>query len=182
MNQKVFVHLAEGFEEIEAMATIDILLRAELDTVIVSTTGQRLVRSVRGVGIMCDQLFEEADYDQCAMIVLPGGIPGVTNLGNHQGLCEQLKRFAREDKWIAAICAAPIILHQLGLLEGKTLTCFPGCGDDFTEATVLTDTVVADGKLITSRGPGTAIDFGLKIVELLLGEEPAAYIRGRLLA
>lgn len=182
MNQKIFVHLAEGFEEIEALATIDILLRAELDTVIVSTTGNRIVKSVRGVGIVCDQLLEEVNYDECGMIVLPGGLPGVTNLGNHQGLCGKLREFAEQNKWIAAICAAPVILHQQGLLKGRTVTCFPGCGDDFLEAEVVTDPVVVDGRLITSQGPGTAIEFGLKIVEMLEGKEKAEYIRGRLLA
>ncbi|MBR6700276.1 MAG: DJ-1/PfpI family protein [Firmicutes bacterium] len=182
MDKKVFVHLAEGFEEIEALATIDILIRGEIDTVIVSVTGDPIVRSVRGIGVVCDKLYEEVDYDDCQMIVLPGGIPGVDNLGAHEGLCEQLASFKEQDKWIAAICAAPIILHNNGLIEGKTVTCFPGCGDDFDEATVLTDKVVVDDKLITSQGPGTAIEFGLKIVEMLKGNEMADYVRGRLLA
>ncbi len=182
MAKKVFVHLAEGFEEIEAIATIDILLRGELDTVIVSTTGNSVVKSVRGVGVVCDCLFEDADYTECDMIVLPGGIPGVDNLGAHEGLCNQLKNFKKQDKWIAAICAAPIILHENGLIDGKTLTCFPGCGDGFNEANVVSDIVAVDGKLITSQGPGTAIEFGLKIVEMLQGKEKADYVRGRLLA
>lgn len=182
MDKKVFVHLAEGFEEIEALATIDILIRGELDTVIVSVTGEPIVRSVRGVGVVCDKLYEEADYDDCGMIVLPGGIPGVDNLGAHKGLCEQLAAFKEQDKWIAAICAAPVILHNNGLIEGKNVTCFPGCGDGFDEATVSEEKVVVDGKLITSQGPGTAIEFGLKIVEMLKGKEMADYVRGRLLA
>lgn len=182
MDKKVFVHLAEGFEEIEALATIDILMRGELETVIVSVSGERVVKSVRGVGVVCDCLFEEADYSECGMIVLPGGIPGVDNLGAHEGLCKHLKEFKEADKWIAAICAAPIILHNNGLIEGKTVTCFPGCGDDFHEARVVSDIVVVDGRLITSQGPGTAIEFGLKIVEMLKGKEMADYVRGRLLA
>ena len=183
MNQKIYVHLAEGFEEIEALATIDILLRAELDTVIVSVTGEKVVHSVRGVGVVCDALFEEVDYEECAMIVLPGGIPGVPNLGAHQGLCRRIREFSENpDKWIAAICAAPLILHEQGLIEGRTLTCFPGVGDDFHEAKVVTDKAVVDGKLITSQGPGTAIEFGLKIVESLEGREKAEFIRGKLLA
>lgn len=182
MKEKVFVHLAEGFEEIEALATIDILLRGELDTVIVSVTGEKVVKSVRGVGVVCDKLFEEVDYDEAQMIVLPGGIPGVDNLGAHKGLCDQLKKFKEDGRWIAAICAAPIILHNNGLIDGKTLTCFPGCGDGFNEATVVDDKVAVDGKLITSQGPGTAIEFGLKIVEMLKGKDLADYVRGRLLA
>ena len=182
MSGKIFVHLAEGFEEIEAMATIDILLRGELDTVIVSVTGEKVVHSVRGVGVVCDSLYEEVNYDECDMIVLPGGIPGVDNLGAHKGLCEKLAKFKAEGKWIAAICAAPRVLHENNLIEGKTLTCFPGCGDDFDEATVVEDRVAVDGKLITSQGPGTAIDFGLKILECLKGKELADYVRGRLLA
>ena len=182
MDQKVYVHLAEGFEEIEAMATIDILIRGELDVEIVSVTGDRIVRSVRGIGVQCDKLFEEVDYEAGGMIVLPGGIPGVDNLGAHKGLVEQLKAYQEQGKWIAAICAAPIILHDNGLIDGKTVTCFPGAGDDFAEATVVPDIVAVDGKLITSQGPGTAIEFGLKILELLQGKELSDYVRGRLLA
>ena len=182
MDKKVFVHLAEGFEEIEAMATIDILIRGELDVEIVSVTGGKIVKSVRGIGVQCDKLFEEVDYSEGGMIVLPGGIPGVDNLGAHAGLVEQLKAYKEQGKWIAAICAAPIILHDNGLIEGKTLTCFPGVGDGFKEANVVEDIVAVDGKLITSQGPGTAIEFGLKILELLKGKEMSDYVRGRLLA
>ena len=182
MDKKVFVHLAEGFEEIEAMATIDILIRGELDVEIVSVTGEKIVKSVRGIGVQCDKLFEEVDYSEGGMIVLPGGIPGVDNLGAHKGLVEQLRAYKEQDKCIEAICAAPIILHDNGLIEGKTLTCFPGCGDGFTEANVVEDIVAVDGKLITSQGPGTAIEFGLKILELLKGKEMSDYVRGRLLA
>lgn len=182
MDKKVFVHLAEGFEEIEAMATIDILIRGELDVEIVSVTGEKIVKSVRGIGVQCDKLFEEVDYSEGGMIVLPGGIPGVDNLGAHAGLVEQLKAYKEQGKWIAAICAAPMILHDNGLIEGKTLTCFPGVGDDFKEANVVKDIVAVDGKLITSQGPGTAIEFGLKILELLKGKEMSDYVRGRLLA
>ncbi|MBQ1303161.1 MAG: DJ-1/PfpI family protein [Firmicutes bacterium] len=182
MDKKVFVHLAEGFEEIEAMATIDILIRGELDVEIVSVTGEKIVKSVRGIGVQCDKLFEEVDYSEGGMIVLPGGIPGVDNLGAHAGLVEQLKAYKEQGKWIAAICAAPIILHDNGLIEGKTLTCFPGVGDGFKEANVVEDIVAVDGKLITSQGPGTAIEFGLKILELLKGKEMSDYVRGRLLA
>ena len=182
MDKKVFVHLAEGFEEIEAMATIDILIRGELDVEIVSVTGEKIVKSVRGIGVQCDKLFEEVDYSEGGMIVLPGGIPGVDNLGAHAGLVEQLKAYKEQGKWIAAICAAPIILHDNGLIDGKTLTCFPGVGDGFKEANVVEDIVAVDGKLITSQGPGTAIEFGLKILELLKGKEMSDYVRGRLLA
>lgn len=182
MDKKVFVHLAEGFEEIEAMATIDILIRGELDVEIVSVTGEKIVKSVRGIGVQCDKLFEEVDYSKGGMIVLPGGIPGVDNLGAHAGLVEQLKAYKEQGKWIAAICAAPTILHDNGLIDGKTLTCFPGVGDGFKEANVVKDIVAVDGKLITSQGPGTAIEFGLKILELLKGKEMSDYVRGRLLA
>ena len=137
---------------------------------------------MRGIGVQCDKLFEEVDYSEGGMIVLPGGIPGVDNLGAHAVLVEQLKAYKEQGKWIAAICAAPIILHDNGLIEGKTLTCFPGVGDDFKEANVVEDIVAVDGKLITSQGPGTAIEFGLKILELLKGKEMSDYVRGRLLA
>ena len=182
MDKKVYVHLAEGFEEIEAMAVIDILLRGEVDVETVSVTGDRIVKSVRGVGVQCDRLFEEVDYGEGRMMVLPGGQPGVNNLSAHEGLIRQLKEYRDQEKWIAAICAAPIALHRGGLLEGKTVTCYPGCGDDFSEASVVDEKVVQDGTLITSQGPGTAIEFGLKLLEVLQGKETAEEVRKKLLA
>ena len=182
MDKKVYVHLAEGFEEIEAMASADILIRGGLDVEIVSVTGEKIVKSVRGIGVVCDSLFEEVDYSQGQMILLPGGQPGVNNLSVHEGLVQKLKEYQEQGKWIAAICAAPIALHRNGLIDGKNVTCYPGCGDDFSEASVLEDPVVVDGKLITSQGPGTAIEFGLKILEVLKGKETAEEVRGKLLA
>lgn len=182
MDRTVFVHLAEGFEEIEALAAVDILIRGGVDAKTVSVTGERIVKSVRGIGVQCDHLFEEVDYSQGDMIVLPGGQPGVNNLSAHKGLAQKLKEYQDQGKWIGAICAAPIALHRNGLIEGKTVTCYPGCGDDFDEATVVEDKVVMDGKLITSRGPGTAIEFGLKLLEVLKGKEVADEVRKKLLA
>ena len=182
MDNRVFVHLAEGFEEIEALAVVDILRRGEVDVQTVSMTGEKLVKSVRGIGVQCDILFEEADYDRGCMMVLPGGQPGVNNLSAHPGLGDQLKAYQEQGKWIAAICAAPIALHRNGMIGGKTVTCYPGCGDDFAEARVVEESVVVDGRLVTSRGPGTAIEFGLKLLEILKGGDKAREIRAKLLA
>ena len=121
----IFIHLAEGFEEIEAITAADVLRRAGLDTRLVSVTGNRAVTGTHGIVLEADMLFEEADYSECNMIVLPGGLPGAYNLRDHQGLEKKIKEFASEGKGIAAICAAPLVLGAHGILEGKKATIYP---------------------------------------------------------
>lgn len=173
----VYVHLAEGFEEIEALACVDIMRRVGIETVTVSITGQKLVKSVRGIAITADILYEEADYKSCDMIVLPGGMPGAKNLGEHKGLVGKIKEFAQNNKWIAAICAAPMILGHEGLLKGKKATIFPGMEAHLAEAEVVSDRVVIDGNLITSKGPGTAMEFAIALVGILKGQEAAERLK-----
>ena len=173
----VYVHLADGFEEIEAIAVVDILRRAGIDVKTVSVTGTEIVRGAHEISVSADIIFESADYQQCSMIVLPGGMPGTTNLAKHQGLAAQLTAFAEEGKWIAAICAAPSVLGGLSLLDGKKATSYPGYQDQMPGADYVEEGVVQHGKIITSRGPGTAIAFSLKLVELLKGSETSEKIR-----
>lgn len=173
----VYVHLAEGFEEIEALACVDIMRRVGIETITVSMTGQRLVKSVRNVVIEADILFEEADYKVCDMIVLPGGMPGARNLGNHKGLVSHIREFAQKNKWVAAICAAPMILGQEGLLKDRKATIFPGMEENLINAETVYDRVVVDGNFITSQGPGTAMEFAIAIVEVLKGAKTAEKLK-----
>jgi 4-methyl-5(b-hydroxyethyl)-thiazole monophosphate biosynthesis len=163
----VYVHLADGFEEIEALAVVDVLRRAEIDAKTVSVTGSRTVRGAHDIAVNADLLFAEADYEKCEMIVLPGGMPGTLNLGKHEGLAKQLKAFAENGKWLAAICAAPGVLGKMSLLKGKRVTSYPGVEDQLTGAVYSEERVVQDGRIVTSRGPGTAIEFALELVKLL---------------
>lgn len=177
----VYVHLADGFEEIEALAVVDILRRADIAVKTVSVTGGKNVRGAHDIVVAADLLFQEADYTECEMIVLPGGMPGTANLAGHEGLIRQIGDFAQNGKWIAAICAAPSILGKMSLLKGKRATSFPGYEDDMIGVEYTEERVVRDGKFITSRGAGTAIEFALKLVELLKDGQTAAALRKKMI-
>lgn len=173
----VYVHLADGFEEIEALTVVDVLRRAKIEVKTVSVTGKEFVRGAHDISVSADILFENADYKECDMIVLPGGMPGTANLAKHEGLAAQLTDFAKEGKWLAAICAAPSVLGGLSLLNGKRATSYPGYKDQMPGSDYVEDRVVQDGRIITSRGAGTAIEFSLKLVELLKDREASDTIR-----
>ena len=170
---KVYVFLADGFEEIEGLTVVDLLRRANISTEMVSVTEKKQVMGSHGIEVTADSLFEECEYEGAAALVLPGGMPGTLNLGNHEGLCELLKKQYEEEKMIAAICAAPSVFGQLGLLEGRVATCYPGFEEKLNGAIVCSTKVAVDGHVITSKGLGTAIDFSLKLIELLADKETA---------
>lgn len=175
---KVMLHLADGFEEIEAVSVVDVLRRADIDVKTVSIMGRKNVVGAHDIEVVADFLFASVDYSTVDMIILPGGGPGTKRLGEHDGLKEQLLLAAENDKWIAAICAAPTILGKLGILNGKEAMCYPGRESDLRGARVnTTDSVVIDGKIITSRGPGTSLDFALAIVRMLKGAEQEGNLR-----
>lgn len=173
----VFIHLATGFEEVEALTAADLLRRSEIETVLVSVTGEKMVEGAHGFRIEADLLFEDADYSCCDMIVLPGGMPGTKGLASHSGLCDKIREFNREEKPIAAICAAPMILGELGLLEGRKATIYPGMERFLRGAHHTKGKVVTDENIITSMGPGTAMDFGLALVERICGKSAAENLR-----
>ena len=173
---KVCVFLAEGFEEIEALTVVDILRRAKIDTSLVSVTGDKQVTSSHKISVLADELFENVDFAQVDMIVLPGGMPGTLNLEAHEGLMEQVDNFYKEEKWMAAICAAPSIFGHKGMLDGKEACSYPDFESHLEGAQVVRNSVSVAGKIITSRGMGTAIPFALEICRQLLGEEIAADI------
>lgn len=179
---KVYVILADGFEEIEAVTVVDVLRRAKIDVTTVSISKHKEVVGAHSITIYADVLFNRESLKDGDMIVLPGGMPGTTNLGAHVGLALIIKEYAEKDKWLAAICAAPSVLGKMGLLKGKAATCYPGCEGDLLGARYGIDRVIVDGKIVTSRGPGTAIDFSLKLVEILKGTGLSDQIRIGMLA
>jgi len=170
----VYVHLATGFEELEALSPVDVLRRGGVDVKTVSIMEDRTVVGAHGIPVTADLLFSEADYDDCQMIVLPGGLPGATNLGAHQGLCEKILEFYKAGKYTAAICAAPgAVLGKLGILKGKKATGYPGTEGELLGAEATGDMVVVDGTVITGKGPGAALPFALKLLALLKDQETA---------
>ncbi len=179
--KKIFIHFADGFEEIEALAPVDILRRAGCDVTIVSMMGRKEVTSSRGVKIVADKLFEELNYAEADMLVLPGGMPGSKNLDEHQGLKDKIVEANKSGKWIAAICAAPMVLGHLGLLKGKKATCYPGNEPDLVGATVTGAAVEMAGNIITAKGAGVSVQFGLSLAEVLVGKEKADEIKAKMM-
>lgn len=170
---KVLVFLAQGFEEIEGLTVVDLGRRAGLDVKTVSITGETVVTGARGIPVVADVLFENADIDSADMLVLPGGMPGTKNLEAYEPLMAKVDAFAAANKYIAAICAAPTVFGHRGLLNGKNACCYPGMEGDLVGAKANENTVNIDGKIITSRGLGTAIDFSLAIISELIDQATA---------
>ncbi len=162
----VIIPLADGFEEIEAMSTIDVLRRAGLS---VTTVGipATIVKGSKGTQTIADKKISEVDLDSFDALVLVGGYPGYVNLGKSNQVLEAVKSFNEKEKTIAAICAAPSILAKAGILENRKATIYPGMEKEIPRPRG--ERVVEDGHIITSQGPGTAIEFALKIVEKLSG-------------
>ncbi|TKG92979.1 DJ-1/PfpI family protein [Puteibacter caeruleilacunae] len=179
--KKVCVHLATGFEEVEAISIIDVLRRAEIDLTTVSITGDKVVVGAQNIPVVADVLFEDVNYEEFDMIVLPGGIPGATNLDEHEGLRSQIKTFDGAGKHLAAICAAPMVFGHLGLLKGKDAICYPGFESHLEGANVVDAPAVKSGNIITGKGPGTALHFALKIVEELKGADLAMQLKNGML-
>lgn len=173
----VYVFLAHGFEEIEALTAVDLMRRADIQVKTVSIMGERLVYGAHGIGVEADILLKAADFKNCAMLVFPGGMPGTTNLCNHKELIEEVKQFYGEGKPVAAICAAPMVLAKAGLFDGHEATIYPGMEEQLVGAVPTAGNVVKSGQLITSKGPGTAMDFALALIAELKGEEKAREIR-----
>jgi len=175
--KNVLIPLADGFEEIEAATCIDVLRRAGLSVVTAGIPGT-IVKGSRGLKIMTDRKLEDVNINQFDVLVLVGGDPGFRNLGRSQKVLRAVREFSAGNKLIAAICAAPSILARAGILENKTATIYPGMERELSRPRG--GRVVADGNVITSQAPGTAMEFALKIVENLLGAEKAIELRGEL--
>ena len=179
--KKILVQLTEGFEEVEAIAPVDVLRRAGYEVTMVSLTGNKNVTGSHGITIQSDILFEQADYSKADMILLPGG-PGAKNLDNHEGLKAQIKQFNHHGKPLAAICAAPLVLAHLGILRGKNITCFPGTEIHLEGSRITGQAVEVDGTIITAKGMGVAIKFALAIVEYFSGKEAAEALAKKMIA
>ena len=159
---------AEGSEELEAVTVVNLLRRAGV-TVIVAGLHAGPLRGSRGTMLLPDTTLDEALAQQYDMVVLPGGQPGTNNLKADERVLKLVRQMHDAGKYVAAICAAPSVLATAGLLDGKHATSFPGALDPFPRVLRQPQAVVEDGKLITSRGPGTAMDFALMLVERLMG-------------
>ncbi|MBQ8903577.1 MAG: DJ-1/PfpI family protein [Oscillospiraceae bacterium] len=176
----IYVFLANGFEETEAIAPIDILRRSELDVKTVGI-GEEVVVSSHGIAVIPD--ITEVDFvpsDDIDMIVLPGGMPGTLNLEKSRTVQDAIDFCTKNDKYIAAICAAPSILGKKGLLQGRKAVCFPGFEEFLEGAEIPDESVVCDGKIITAKGAGVAVEFGLALSEILAGKPKAAKIKASL--
>ena len=172
----VHLFLANGFEEIEGLTVVDLLRRAEVDVTTVSVSGNETIHGAHKIHVQSDKLFEDMNYDEYDMVVLPGGMPGTLHLGEHQGVKEVLEQFYQKGKYIAAICAAPSVLGKYGMLKGRKATSYSGFEDQLVGSEYLLDEVVVDDFIITSRGMGTAIAFSLTLIEKLNGKEQADQI------
>ncbi len=178
---KALVHLATGFEEIEAINIVDILRRADIDTQMVSINNEKQVCGAHNIEVSADTFFCNADYENADIIILPGGMPGTKNLAECPELLEKINAHYNKGKWIAAICAAPLVFGRMGLLEGKTATCYPSFEPELKGATLSDDKVVISENVITGKGPGVTIDFALEIIKQLKGEELAKQLAAGLI-
>ena len=174
---KIVAILAEGFEETEFIAVTDLLRRAKLDVCIVSSTEQLTVSGAHDFKIVADKLWDDVDFENADCIFLPGGMPGVTNLQANKNVINTVRDFAKSDKYICAICAAPLVLADAGVLENKNFTCYPSTVSVIKSGVYSEDSVVIDDKIITSRGVGTALDLGLSMVGVFCGKDNAETLR-----
>lgn len=172
----VYVLLGTGFEEMEALAPVDLMRRAGIDVLTVGITG-KIVYGGHNIGVEADILLEEMDLTQLEMIVLPGGLGGVASARASQGAMDALKFAWENDKFIAAICAGPTVLADLHITDNKQSTCYPGCEEQMGSALMDTQVpCIRDGKLITGASAGCAIPFALALIEALKGAETAKAI------
>lgn len=173
---KSYLFLADGFEEIEALTTVDLLRRGGMDVLTVSITDDSLVTGANGITAQADTLFGDTDFDDAEWLIIPGGMPGATNLAAFEPLNDLLKRHAEHGK-IAAICAAPaVVLYPLGLLDGLTATCYPGFEAQCPKTEMTGQRVVAHERIITANGPSSAFPFALAILANSMGEDVARQV------
>ncbi len=176
----VYTFLAEGFEEIEALAVVDILRRADISVNTVSVSNDKAVLGAHGIEVIADKILENTDSD-FDVLFLPGGYPGYVNLENSEEVTKFIKQANSDNKLIAAICAAPSILGKMGLLSGKTACCFPSFEDKLIGANVSFDDVCIDGNIVTSRGAGTAHELAFALVEIIKDKNTADRLRAAMI-
>lgn len=169
----IAVFFANGYEEIEALTVVDLTRRAGIETWMVSITEEKNVTGSHGITVSMDKTLKEIDFNEVEMIVLPGGMPGTLNLEACEPLMEKVKEFDKAGKYISAICAAPTVFGHLGLLNGRKACCYPDMEDGLVGAEVTYESTAVSDHILTSRGMGTAIDFGLQIIARFQGREAA---------
>ena len=174
---KVYVFLADGFEDVEALIPVDVLRRGGVEVLTVSTNPDVMVESAHGVNICADIMFDEANYSDADLLMLPGGMPGASNLFAHEGVCEAVKAQFAAGKKVSAICAAPaVVLAQLGILDGKKATCYPGCEKMLTKAESTADLVTVDGNVTTAEGPAAAFPYAYELLTQLVDKQTSDQI------
>lgn len=174
---QIYLFLAEGFEEIEAIAPIDIFRRAGISVSTISITDQKAVTGAHGITILADGIFSEQNFDDDCLLFLPGGLPGTTNLDNHEGLKALIQSQATKGAPLAAICAAPSIFGKMGLLNDKEAICYPGFENQLIQAKLSENQVVRAKNMYTAKAAGAALEFSLMLVSDLKGKETADAIR-----
>lgn len=177
----VLLFLADGFEEIEALATVDVLRRAGVQVTTVSINPTEMVTGAHGISVVADVLFADCSLAEADMLVLPGGMPGAANLDAHEGLHATISAHAEAGKWLGAICAAPMVYGHMGLLNGKKATCYPGFEGELAGATYTAAPVEKDGNIITGKGPAVVLPFAYALAEVLVGEEVVAQVKAGML-
>ena len=171
MTARALISLADGVEDIECVTLIDVLRRAEVEVVVASIEGRRMITCARGTRLTADTMLVDVLAQDFDLIVLPGGMPGAERLAEHEPLAEKVREQAKAGKLFAAICAAPAVaLQQYGVLKQRRMTCYPSFSDRLSGCTFVDQPVVVDGNCITSQGPGTAMEFALTLVEQLTGK------------
>ena len=174
---KAYIFIADGFEEIEGLMCVDLMRRAGIEVKMFSIKDDKNVTGARGIHVVTDAVIDEID-DSADLLILPGGMPGTNYLNESDKVKKAILDYDSKDKYLAAICAAPMVFGGMGLLKGKKATCYPGMEEKLIGADILTDgsPVAVDGRYITSRGLGTAIDFALKLIEILCGKNKSEEI------
>ncbi len=179
---RVIVFLANGFEEVEALTVVDYLRRVDIVVDTVSITDEKQVKGAHDIVVMADKTIDELeDLENYTTVVIPGGMPGATNLRDNEKVTNIVKEIYEKQKLVAAICAGPIVLHRAGILHNRMVTSFPGFEEELSGSVYTGKDLERDGNIITSRGPYFAVDFALEIVDYLLGKEKVEELKQSIL-
>ncbi|MBS7690795.1 DJ-1/PfpI family protein [Pseudomonas lalucatii] len=183
MSTRAVITVADGVEDLECVTLIDVLRRAEIEVVVASIEGRRMITCARGTRLTADAMLVDVLAQEFDLIVLPGGMPGAQRLGEHEPLAERVRQQAKAGKFYAAICAAPAMaLQPFGVLRQRRMTCYPSFSDRLSGCSFVDEPVVVDGNCITSQGPGTALAFALTLVEQLRGRGTRQQVAEAMLA